>query len=151
MRASDKAKSGIDFYDAGNNSFDKQISSDQHDKICLWLYKKLKTDKAFFMSAMDFVPDIVFEKVDFRLESPILRGDRIIGFCDVEVRLWFKDDRDNLYSRSFLIEVKSKVNVGETIRQIRYYGGEHWYVCAPMFDDVDVLKEQGIRFIPYEP
>lgn len=51
-------------------------------------------------------------------------------------------------SRNF--EVKTSVNIGETIRQIGYYDTkEPWYVCAPDFPHKDILIEQGIGFIPY--
>lgn len=55
-------------------------------------------------------------------------------------------------------EVKTVVNIGETIRQINYYLSKKenpdldmWYVVAPPFARSDVLKEQGIGFIEYKP
>ena len=53
------------------------------------------------------------------------------------------------------VEIKSSVNLGETIRQIKYYdqsnsGRQRWTVCAPRFPGVQILEEQGIGFIEYE-
>lgn len=67
---------------------------------------------------------------------------------------WFREKkrRDAIY-----IEVKTKVNIGETIRQINYYKANAlgidslWYVCAPAFSMSDILIEQGIGFIEYKP
>ena len=56
------------------------------------------------------------------------------------------------------IEVKTNLNVGEVIRQIRFYESVdqyRWpqvsYVCAPPSNYSSVLKEQGIEFISYVP
>jgi hypothetical protein len=61
-----------------------------------------------------------------------------------------------IYEMQFVhcFEIKSSVNVGETIRQITYYrqfsSDARWSVVAPPFPQSQILVEQGIRFIPYE-
>lgn len=66
----------------------------------------------------------------------------------------YKKIENTSHSR-LAIEVKTNVNIGETIRQINYLkdaaNASKWFVVAPLFQGFDILEEQGIRFIPYEP
>lgn len=50
------------------------------------------------------------------------------------------------------VEVKSHINVGETIRQINYYrhqsmGESYWWVCASGAKYKEIFEEQGIGYI----
>ena len=114
------------------------------------------------------------------LEAPIGVGgysnSRIIGFADLAVEINFSyesstvesfissegvkenkiENHGNQSDRCMcFVEVKTAVNVGETVRQIRYYqqgtGDYLWIVCAPAIPHVQILKDQGIGFIEYKP
>lgn len=101
---------------------------------------------------------------------------RVIGFADlsVEIQSTYESSESTSFissegvkenktknngtiseSEMCLVEVKTSINVGETIRQIRYYqqatGTCKWFVCAPIFPHVQILKDQGIGFIEYKP
>lgn len=122
-------------------------------------------------------------KVDVKIEYPLTKRQQefVIGFSDLFLSVQIEnhlsqEDIDRLkissdyklykkcyedtkwiqkYRISMGIEVKSVVNIGETIRQINYYKMNssvyNWFVCAPQFPRSELLVEQGIGFIPYTP
>lgn len=109
------------------------------------------------------------------IEKPLIKDHKhVIGFADLslsvtvftlgeETKVMYSDRETPIitefeskgYLKEIFFEVKSSVNVGETIRQINYYnansGYKRWYLCAPPFAASSVIVEQGIGFIPYEP
>jgi hypothetical protein len=101
--------------------------------------------------------------LDTSIEAPIEKSGYkfmekiIVGFADLSlfIKLTTKTDAGelcHLYER-VNFEVKSSVNIGETIRQINYYSqhSSNWMVVAPPFPQSVVLEEQRIPFIPYMP
>lgn len=157
MRESDKYK------------FDSDCQKPKHDEIVLWLYSKLD-DQSFISEKIqpllnDFPGIIIKKKV---LEAPIGTVDnrgvyKAIGFCDLLVDIEY--DVECIYESGkrqiekekgkLLFEIKTIVNVGETIRQIRYYNNgyamKNWFVVAPGLTYEKLFKEQNIHYIEYKP
>lgn len=184
MRKSDEAQAPFP------KSHDTQIYDTKHDEIVIWLYGKLKAEPDAVLRLSENARLKEFKDAkDVRWELPLVevpllqqgyRGTdmRVCGFADLGVAVnfefkteeevftrgeWVPTGRFLTKSAAFFVEVKSKVNVGETIRQVRYYRHlrsslawdvntpSFWYVCAPPFAQSAILEEQGIGFIPYLP
>lgn len=156
-------------------SHDKQIFDSKHDEIVVWLYQKLKNPDWFNQNVFSWVKKnySVIEMKEViqigkpKIEKALIKTKRnyygtssaTIGFADIalqyRVSLLYKQksEIDNFY---VFFEVKSSVNIGETIRQINYYQDldvepiGRWFVCAPEFDQSSILLEQGVGFIPYK-
>lgn len=146
MRASDQAKAQFE------RSHDQQIRQSQHDEVLKKLYRWLKSEKSDdFLSNGGAIK--IIEK-DVQIEAPILsinrRDVKPIGFADLLVIMKFEKNKHTWHCRVY-IEVKTSVNIGETIRQINYYGGNDeissWYVAAPSFKEFDILNDQRIGYI----
>lgn len=165
MRSSDTAKGSMDFAKTFHGSHDQQIGQSAHDEIVLWLYEKLN-DQEFIFNNLDLSRDYKIKKIYRTIEQPLFAsyrsGSKPGGFIDLAMRAEIVKEDDADIDRHYrfhrLFEVKTSVNIGETIRQIRYYSGlgagyadDKWYVCAPDFASKNILIEQGIGFIPYEP
>lgn len=166
MRESDKNK------DPFLTSHDQQITQTLHDEIVVWIYKKTEKPNDL-VSELTGVSRENLIRVERKLEFPFSTfgygGSRYVkGFADLKIEGVFEEEAWvkwegrpktlEVYTRSHscFIEVKSFVNLGETIRQINYYkacpeGDGRWAVCAPPFAQSIILEEQGIKFIPYEP
>lgn len=167
MRASDQ------FNNSFEKSHDQQIGNTLHDEIVMWLYARLKRDRKL-VSELTGVPCSEIVETSARIEAPIEGASTwrtpsaTIGFADLKVSagvkaIYLNDDDTPTgeegvswsRSASMHIEVKSKVNLGETIRQINYYcskasGRLRWAVCAPAFEGSEILEEHGIAFIEYQ-
>ena len=154
--------------------YDNQIKSSKHDDICLWLSDKLKKegpsfiysvfDKDLFSSTtIKAGPKVVWER---QISGGSYGKKQALGFIDMSCEMSFK--KNNIEEGEFpyinklaFFEIKTSVNLGETIRQINYYRnnmesdycGEEilWYVCAPKFGREDVLLDNDIGFIEYKP
>lgn len=162
------------------NSHDKQISESAHDEITLWLYRKLQSDRGLIkLVTGTSYQKLIVKKSERHLEYPLhklnYRSFQIAGFADIAVEATIEeiDDRENdngeieehksLVWQFGFIEVKSEINVGETIRQINYYKtlfihsngsrekADRWSICAPASPYQKIFEEQNINFIPYEP
>ncbi len=160
MRASDRIKSQGNML---NKLHDKQIYDTKHDRIVKWLYDAL--GKNVCSAPHHIWAEIAGDSAEVSgwrpeqykivIEEPVYGPSQMpIGFIDLAIYFQYA----NFYTGELspterrLIEVKSNVNIGETVRQIKYYGGPvNWLVCAPACDDVQLLREQGIGFIEYEP
>jgi len=167
MRESDRIKSGGNLIE---RLHDKQIYDTKHDKIVKWLNFALSKNvyssshHIWQTSLGDGWGDWNLKEYKVYIEHPIYAwddtrcqySDRILGFADLAIKVKLETGHGT-YSGWRYIEVKSRVNLGETIRQIKYYceGNPQllklWRVCAPACDDSKILIEQGIGFIEYEP
>lgn len=173
MRTSDEIKDG-----PFAKSHDTQIGQSAHDKIMIWLFDALDTRKDL-VELITGVPANKIVSLRKTIESPVelfqYNGPKIIGFVDLHLgaayKYFYTEEDFAAYSkeRSEIlrkekfrldygygnVEIKTSVNVGETIRQIKYYsqGGckPRWTVCAPAFPQSRILVEQGIHFIEYAP
>lgn len=138
MRKSDSIKS---------NKFVDKFSSDLHDEILIKLYKRF-SDVEF---AKKFGP-LKFKSHSAFMEKPLInmRSRKILGFVDLAVN-YADDDGYSWYAAFF--EVKTKINVGEVVRQLRYYLVHSEYnetklwVCAPLCEHIDILEDHGIGFL----
>lgn len=184
MRSSDEIKNNATIHKI--NSYDKEISSEKHDEIVVWLFNQIEKDSTMFKKI--FPKQMLndgwyFVKLEKYIEHPIGHN-KIIGFSDLYFRMEFKKpptekeiewNFENNYKKiskdvirswhkqmfyNFYIEVKTSLNIGETIRQIKYYNSHihtiHnektcWFVCSPEIKNKDVLLSQGIGFIKYKP
>ena len=178
---------------AGFDTHDRQIFETGHDQIVVWLYEKLKleavrdwfingelADRKFHVyedvgerSLKRRVVETVYvDNLDIKIEHPFVvqqyRGHAVKGFVDLAAfaSIFAKDNKGEVHAVGrveIYVEVKTSVNIGETLRQMAFYktlvepiheGGSTlriWAVCAPPFGHAGILKEQGIRFIPYKP
>lgn len=145
-RQSDVIKSSKNWFD------NAELSSSKHDEILIWLHAQINSN-GFLQKQINSGFEVgQIQKIE--IERPIMRGSSIVGFADLSATfdVWPKGQGfDFRQSIVFLFEVKTKVNLGETIRQIKYYGGQNWFVCAPDFPNKNLLYENDIGFIPYEP
>ncbi len=177
MRVSDEVDKK--FKETWDNDHTKEIKDTKHDEILIWLYKKLKEDDALCLNLCGIKEYISICNKKLFIEFPISKidyrgtGNKLIGFCDLALFLEYKikltDEqiahnlkiKDSRYDFGYsdketataYIEIKSKVNIGETIRQINYYrsfDNKIWAVCAPNFSSVDLLLDSGIKFINYD-
>jgi hypothetical protein len=201
MRASDEINNNAIHK---KSEYDKDVSSQKHDEIVLWLYKNIYPEsnlfKSFVPKSVSENPNYVFLRLIKKIEHPITKrnynnSSAIVGFADLYIcmvfeRLWseedvqrymkssqyyYKNDVETVrswkkaFSLHKLFEIKTSVNIGETIRQIKYYSGNmdfrdyendrgygdeiqlDWSVCAPDFKNKDILLEQNIGFIEYKP
>lgn len=132
----------------------------------------------------DIIDDIKV-RIEHPIQSLNKMGVSISGFVDLNVNVFFKyildedtikynteveayyekhgryeyckEPKANGRYEELNIEVKSNVNIGETIRQIKYYSygplnsDIPWAVCAPDFANKSILIDQGIKFIEYRP
>ncbi len=151
MRESDKKNSPF------LNSHDKQILNSDHDEIVLWLYRRISLENETGIRLIKRItgirPGAKILEVTKKIEYPLYdqrvgsyyKAPSIGGFADLAVTA-------NKYCTGF-VEVKTSVNIGETIRQINYYrqfeNRGSWAVCSPPFKGSEVLEEQDIHFIPY--
>lgn len=165
-RVSDDKKMGKNFFD------NDELNSSKHDDILVWLHKKIKDG---------LLADFLNENYDYskilkiEIEKPILRkdfkyNDYVAGFADlhVEFEAIRKDavGKVTKYSNgeetiddgkrpiNWFFEIKTSLNIGETIRQIKYYNydsSQTWFVCSPDSSKKNLLFENGISFISYEP
>ncbi len=163
MRGSDKEKNIFE------SSHDKQIGESLHDQILFWLYERAKDEKFAAMLTGQKKPVVgIKREIERPLRMSNYGGTHIKGFIDLQISTaqeekdeWEDNEGKSKTSvfkewRSCGVEIKTSVNVGETIRQINYYHQcqdrpNRWAVCAPDFPRTEVLEEQGIIFIPYEP
>lgn len=176
-RSSDKIKAPF------SGSHDSQITGTLHDEILMWLYDTLSRDISL-VSKITGVEQKVIVDVKKEIESPIMgaayNGQVVAGFADLKViarskyfytdkeikeaqsrseQEWVEIMKKNKFewnSAEGFVEVKSYVNIGETIRQLRYYQTAarrrmRWTVCAPKTPYQQALEEQGIHFIEYTP
>lgn len=146
-----------------------ELSSSKHDEILVWLYKKIKD--GFLAQKIHKRLEYV-KLLDLKIEKPIFGHARQynvkMGFADLWAKIEVIDKKfvgneikqdwpqpptidDGRRELEFYFEIKSSVNIGETIRQINYYGQGPWIVCAPDFPNWELLTDNGIGFIPYEP
>jgi hypothetical protein len=162
MRKSDENKNPF------QNSHDRQIGETLHDKILYWLFHRLNEDHLDLVARVTGASENEICKIKVEIESPVYGGFNmrsILGFVDLKVtafenRMWETEEcesdeemEEEFYLKEFsgFIEIKSHVNVGETIRQIKYYGGNPWTVCGPDNGCREILDSQGIQFIEYAP
>lgn len=150
MRNSDKSKQIV--------FMDSQLASPNHDKIAIWLYKKLKSED-FVRSLGDFFKNlekikeihVIFEPA-INLSNQFAQYQKL-AYADVGINIEMENLARSKYI-SVLFEVKTNVNLGETIRQInfiRQHKEFRWFVCAPAFSESNILLEQNIGFIEYSP
>lgn len=171
MRRSDTIKSRL-----LENPHDTQIGESLHDEITLWLYSRIVKSR----SLGKLITGTAYQKVDSferLMEVPLWSRNRfpnIVGFADLAVMAITtkeekdEDDRSHKTERKELgfVEIKTKINIGQTIRQINLYktcifrannyeviNAQKWTVCAPPLSDalIQVLNEQDINFVPYRP
>ena len=164
MRASDQANQF-------NKSHDKQIYDTEHDRIVIELHTRLKTNREFLNEVTR--KGVLDETPKIEIESAIMgrRYDNrfVAGFADIKIMAKWKtgETRERKATRygeedwiehledwvTSYIEVKTSVNFGDTIRQIKYYCGNgeghhtDWLVCAPSLSQHEVLLSQGIGYI----
>lgn len=152
----------------------KDDNSSLHDEIVMWTYQKLKEKDFFERIVFDFFPNLKIKKAIFdnqRIEiekhmqtqssgmSMYSRSySKDIGFADLFVSAGISlPDKEDIYdyAGSFMcgIEVKTKINIGELLRQINFYKSytPNWVVVSQETSFEQVLKEQGILFIKYKP
>lgn len=180
MRASDKEK----LFDLTGFKKGKDEEHDSmHDEIVMWLYNKA-TSEGIGMLGLLTVDTFCNEhkenksgiRIKRKIEHPLKTTvrtyrdtvEKIVGYVDLLIhiesdveKLADKDRPTNYietHDQNLLIEVKTKINLGETIRQINYYKSFYahyenisWVVCAPGTTYKDVLIEQGIEYIEYKP
>lgn len=159
MRKSDEKKIGQNWFD------NAEVKTQKHDQILSWLYKKIlsnnETKNFIFKGKYDESRHKVFCEIEYPINvrskgyNPVKS---VKGFVDIRVDLTELNDDHWLTIDSKFIEIKSFLNVGETIRQLKYYatlddmfGLENWIVCAPPHEDMEIIIEQGLRFIRYLP
>lgn len=165
------------------NYHDKQVYDTKHDKIVVWAYEKLK-DLETFKKLCLRNPSFETLGHAVEIETPIKnKKDYVLGYADLAVSLRYicgysyylnggykthgeynalteenklKCTKESDFSvLKFYFEVKTSVNIGETVRQINHFRAQtealniKWYVIAPAFSHSYVLEEQGIRFIEY--
>jgi hypothetical protein len=166
MRKSDEKK-GPNFGDR-----DPQIFSSLHDQIVVWLFKKIEKDKTLAHKIAGAPPGKL-QEVRIVLEAAIGSaryggGNFIAGFADLKVTVVQQvkekyreyeggPEKTETYQKhtTGFVEVKSSMNIGETVRQINYYrtfesGRGRWTVCAPKFPHAAILASQDIDFLEYD-
>ena len=172
MRESDK-----EFFE---KSHDKQIGLTLHDEILVWLNSEGKKDRGVWEKVVKPPEGSDLVSIKSKIECPLhikaYQGNVIKGFADFalvatvlrdydkrryeeEVKWAIQENRppEKRYQDVLVgyVEIKTQVNLGETIRQINYYRATHegqrahWSVCAPPFENSHILVEQGISFIEY--
>lgn len=160
---------------------DKEIYETKHDEILVWIYQEIDTNKELVNRLFKIQDNDTIVRLQRTIEAPILgldyRNNAIpIGFCDLRIIAFIKteltpeqiesnkkDDNRCTYwlseeERVIYFEVKTKINIGETIRQINFYKSkkhrsrwsERWFVVAPDSTHAKILEEQGIGFIPFK-
>lgn len=127
---------------------DKDLQTDEHDAIMLWLNENINS---VFQEKGDYTVDEV------TWEMPVTSGDRnyrtIVGYIDLYVRAYKKDEEGYDKSYCFAFEVKSSIsNVGEVIRQIRQYQVHsqivnQFIIVCPDDKFAEVIRSQGIGFL----
>lgn len=161
-RQSDTIKTGKNWFD------NAELSSSKHDEILIWLHGKIKDN--FIAQILNKERFEYVKLTSIEIEKPIFGVGRQYdvkkGFADLFARVEVIDKSlagkeikqdwprpptidDGKCHLDFYFEIKSKVNIGETIRQVKYYGGDNWFVCAPDFPHKDLLLENNIGFVPY--
>lgn len=128
---------------ASGGFVDKDLLTDEHDAIMLWLDLNLND---------------IFSKMGLLVrrhmwEMPILKGDgkykTIVGYADMHVETECRE--------SYIFEVKSQIkNAGEAIRQIRQYQcftsiQTTFFIVCPDDKFKNVFESQGIKFIKCPP
>ncbi len=128
MRVSDKSK--------GYGS--KSESDSTHDDMCMYLSDRIESNSTGIVEMMcDFYgePNYVLNKTDVLWEQPVkISNGKPAGFIDLFFRAEFThpteltggeyEDKDKpklLSRKNVFIEVKTKLNYGESIRQLNYY------------------------------
>lgn len=170
MRKSDENK------DPFSDSHDQQIGGIYHDKIVMWLYEILAWDFDTVSGIVNIPPKKIVS-VQREIETPLFSQNnwRTAGFADLKITAsekYFYTEEDFRRNDSEIaevmrkekfclerqvgfVEVKTSVNIGETIRQLNYYksngGNGRWTVCAPPTPYSKVLIEHGFHFIEYVP
>lgn len=159
MRNSDKIKQQV--------FIDDQIKSSSHDEIVIWLYEKLKNEE-YVRSLLKIPKETKIELSKPSIEPPIIIDNYKMAYADIGIFIklytgkfnkrtdesgkWV--DADEQYNTIMaMFEVKTFVNIGETIRQINFVRAKKdfkWFVCAPPFAQSGILEEQGIGFIEYK-
>lgn len=152
MRASDDKKQT----DVLKN--DADIKTQKHDEIVVWLYEKLK-DQSFLKQLLKN-DEREIKDTKIVLEHPVLDSNyknKVVGVIDLVLGckiISSEESHPNYVRLNF--EIKSKFNLGETVRQIKYYKqflygeeGEFWIVCCPPHPHMKILEEQGIKYIEY--
>jgi hypothetical protein len=139
-------------------------NSSKHDEIVLWLYNKLK-DEEFCKNELFPNFEVECKKIDnIEIEFPIFgypasffRGTgsrKLIGFADLKCSLSYNEgSKANIY-----FEIKTKINVGEVLRQIKYYCSQDnirqdtkvWIVVAEGNQYKDILRNEGVHYIEYK-
>lgn len=173
MRSSDT------FSDSGKtvdkiNSHDRQIFDTKHDEILMWLYDQISSKPDFLTNLLRLKPGETVANSKIHIEFPLRketwRGNySAAGFVDLALygnvnKVLTKEQLEhNIKDPGFyeltrvewaMFEVKTAVNLGETLRQIHYYStivpNLIWYVCAPAFHRKEILNSQGIGFIEFK-
>lgn len=111
-----------------------------------YLYEKARSER--MKIKMDF--DYVFlSKEEVAEKYPQKHG------LDFESSFFYESPSS--FEDLIFFEVKTSINIGETVRQIRYYNqlmAQHnkpkWFVCSPDKKYAEILKEQNIGFIEYK-
>ena len=169
MRVSDSIKNNL----PKSAAYDKQIYDDKHDEHVVSIYESIKNGSmnlggylvgyfgehpnAYWAKNVFAVTDTNKAVIELPIENQAYKGKQIIGFVDVATEVeveWYCDEDEKNWKQKVpvYIEVKSKINVGETIRQIKYYksscrDGSIWMVAAPGNLHSKLFEEQGIGYL----
>lgn len=130
----------------GTRFQDSDHATSQHDEIMLWLDRNIRR------VLHDLFPDLTGRMQMKVWEYPVAGARSVIGYVDLYIELVSEDAM-----HCICFEVKTKLLLGETIRQITFYR-RNLILMRPIFvlvspDDryADILREQGILFYKYDP
>jgi hypothetical protein len=130
-----------------------------HDEIQMWCYDNIDKVTAECWKTANYK---AHEKVF--LEKPIctvVNGKNVlVGFADLVVNFFVGESKSNCIDYTLIIEVKSRVSIGELLRQLAYYKHHMrgvymrdrfcFLVVSPDDRYKSQIEEQGYRFYKYE-
>jgi len=172
MKASDKVEKKNFAY---GSEFDGQIYDSLHDEIIVWLYNQLIDFDSTTIKSLEKASGFKFVKNNYYsdpiIEHVLFSKDKFrrpIGFADMfqyfqSEKIYDQESESYVSeSKSIYFEAKTKVNLGDTVRQINYYTGNSsefqsfykkrpykWVVVSSDDRYRKILKSQGIGFIKY--
>lgn len=146
---------------------DEDLRRPQHDEMLLWLDASM----AAILNRLIY-PDLTEEQVESYLKNPAeikknwqqpikAPTGEIVGFVDMIVSYERADESGDTINKVFFFDVRTTIpSLGQLIREINtyklYLGFEQSWLYTYLVVGADdryanILAEQGIHFLPYDP
>jgi hypothetical protein len=150
--AEQKAKTQLELF----GFKDPDIHKSGHDEMILWIYRNIQ-DILMHVLKIDTRPNATT-----KMEALVKDRNRQLGHVDLYVSYDHKVGGGDWKESHCCIEAKTKIGtLGALLRQIRFYQDgtiDGSRICKMPFivvseDDrfADVLNEQGVKFLKYDP